>query len=540
MSKRPLQGYAREVIEVVQDCDGATVRALLYRGTPANPAFWPRALRDLPFAAAVIGAATGPSGENIEYLNRLDEFLDQHNEASSSSSRPSLTTMDETLLLSTMAKTFKDYAVHFLFGCGSNQHNQLMLHSARNSANLSVKGEDAHEMKEIVLFAAPRKPGEDSDLPASSRINDDNDDPIVDIFAGGGHTGALTRRGRLLLWGWNHVGQLGSSRLETQTLEAGGGEGTTMSCSWPVLSEISKYRVSMAAFGFAHTLFIESDTGRLFCFGDNSCGQVTGFPEKTIVSEPKPWSRGVKDDRVIAIAAGVFHSAVITSAGELMMFGSSQSRLSLPPVSGKVDMNIKKFRLADLTPFTCVACGRGHTAVLDDEGRVWTCGDNKYGQLGRTAGRRRDDEIGHVQLDPDLECFDVKCGWSHTVALAEDSSGSIQAWGWGRNDKGQLGTRSRDHVTRPIRLFHGLMGIQSIDCGSESTVVVDDQGVIWGCGWNEHGNLGTGNTRDCLELTPIAGAPITTTPGYPMEKTKLVAVAGGAHVVAMRVVSTEE
>jgi hypothetical protein len=45
------QGYARDIIEVVEDESGKTVRALLYRGTPDNPAFWPRALRDVPFAA---------------------------------------------------------------------------------------------------------------------------------------------------------------------------------------------------------------------------------------------------------------------------------------------------------------------------------------------------------------------------------------------------------------------------------------------------------------------------------------------------------
>lgn len=45
------QGYARDIIEVVEDESGETVRCLLYRGTHDNPAFWPRALRDLPFAA---------------------------------------------------------------------------------------------------------------------------------------------------------------------------------------------------------------------------------------------------------------------------------------------------------------------------------------------------------------------------------------------------------------------------------------------------------------------------------------------------------
>ena len=45
------QGYARDVIDVVEDETGRVVQALLYRGTPDNPAMWPRALRDLLFAA---------------------------------------------------------------------------------------------------------------------------------------------------------------------------------------------------------------------------------------------------------------------------------------------------------------------------------------------------------------------------------------------------------------------------------------------------------------------------------------------------------
>jgi hypothetical protein len=48
-----VQGYARDVIRVVEDDTGETVEALLYRGTPDNPAFWPRAIKDLPFAAGM-------------------------------------------------------------------------------------------------------------------------------------------------------------------------------------------------------------------------------------------------------------------------------------------------------------------------------------------------------------------------------------------------------------------------------------------------------------------------------------------------------
>ena len=44
-------GYARDIIDVIEDESGDTHQALLYRGTPDNPAMWERALLDLPYAA---------------------------------------------------------------------------------------------------------------------------------------------------------------------------------------------------------------------------------------------------------------------------------------------------------------------------------------------------------------------------------------------------------------------------------------------------------------------------------------------------------
>lgn len=89
-------GYTREIIEVYPQGSPGTagndehvqpVRALLYSATPDNPGFDPKALSDLPSAAATIGSAHGPSGPNREYLERLALWLkevdepDEHIEA---------------------------------------------------------------------------------------------------------------------------------------------------------------------------------------------------------------------------------------------------------------------------------------------------------------------------------------------------------------------------------------------------------------------------------------------------------------------------
>lgn len=55
-------GYARDVCDVVEEGTQKTYRALLYRGTPDNPAFLSRALLDLSLSAAIMSVSIGPSG----------------------------------------------------------------------------------------------------------------------------------------------------------------------------------------------------------------------------------------------------------------------------------------------------------------------------------------------------------------------------------------------------------------------------------------------------------------------------------------------
>jgi len=100
-------GYARGIIEVVEDDTGETHQSLLYRGTPDNPAFWPRATLDLPLAAAIMSVSEGPSGSNVVYLNSLDQFLsDTHSIAAEN---------DDTTSLATMARFFQKN--HIFISC---------------------------------------------------------------------------------------------------------------------------------------------------------------------------------------------------------------------------------------------------------------------------------------------------------------------------------------------------------------------------------------------------------------------------------------
>lgn len=73
------------------------------------------------------------------------------------------------------------------------------------------------------------------------------------------------------------------------------------------------------------------------------------------------------------------------------------------------------------------------------------------------------------------------------------------------------------------------------------TVYMIDQ--IWGCGWNEHGNIGSGDQEDTLTLVPTQGVKTYTPPQLTAayttttmdENTEVALAVGGAHYLVCTV-----
>ena len=138
-----------------------------------------------------MSVAEGPSGKNDFYLNSLDDFLTDTNTIEAEN--------DDTTLLASMARKYQqNNQLYFLYGSGSNQHDQLLLNRPDNAACL-INGEDANEKKEIVL--------------CTLRGNSEKPERVKAIYAGGGHSGLLTKNGKLFLWGWTEDGQCSLSLI---------------------------------------------------------------------------------------------------------------------------------------------------------------------------------------------------------------------------------------------------------------------------------------------------------------------------------------
>jgi len=87
----------------------------------------------------------------------------------------------------------------------------------------------------------------------------------------------------------------------------------------------------------------------------------------------------------------------------------------------------------------------------------------------------------------------VVTGFAHTIVLREDGT----VWGWGRNEEGQLGNGNRNNQFRPVRFrleeFQGYAPperVVQVASHKIHTMALGDDGSVWAGGWNQEGQLG--------------------------------------------------
>jgi len=141
---------------------------------------------------------------------------------------------------------------------------------------------------------------------------------------------------------------------------------------------------------------------------------------------------------------------------------------------------------------TQIACGGDHTIFLASDGSVYGCGYNGYGQLGFGHTTTPQSTIQKITHFNGTTITQIACGQNHTIFLASD--GII--YGCGRNEYGQLGlgyTTSSQSTPHVITFFSGI-NISQIACGYNHTIFLAGDGKLYSCGYNLYGQLGLGHT----------------------------------------------
>lgn len=156
------------------------------------------------------------------------------------------------------------------------------------------------------------------------------------------------------------------------------------------------------------------------------------------------------------------------------------------------------------TPVSRVASGTGFLLIIDQNGHLYTFGRNKKGQLGNGEIQDARRKPYFVEALTHHYFVQVAAGDCHSLALA--SNGVV--YGAGSNESGQLGLgRDIKQVVRftPIPLGKGELRCIGIAAGPAGSMFYCDNGQVFTCGLNDSMQLGLDATEKVVcEPTPVA------------------------------------
>lgn len=255
------------------------------------------------------------------------------------------------------------------------------------------------------------------------------------------------------------------------------------------------------------------------------------------------------------IAAGNTHSLVVSWPGteeleeeqnrpSLWAWGGNRyQQLGTASAEGsQVPLMLKKFDPSDEDNrkdpdegfIVDVACGSHHSCVLEclletdpstnpsvlRESVLWSCGNNRNGQLGRSTKESKDNwDVVEIPVPMDLDVkFVVQriaCGSDHTLALVNFVNTGVpkemgRVFAWGCNANGALGTRRPRHdewtptevwfsgldiVAEDIQHCTRAAKVVHLAAGAKHSLALTHDGKIYSWGHGGNGRLGLGKEK---------------------------------------------
>ena len=321
---------------------------------------------------------------------------------------------------------------------------------------------------------------------------------VVSVAAGSYHTLAVLRDGTVWAWGWNGYGLLG--------------DGTFVNKATPVQvrdpsdpSTFLTHAVATAA-GERHSLVLKAD-GTVWAWGYNGNGQLgdgTWIDNTHPVKVKDPTDATGYLTGVTGIAAGAWHSIALKADKTVWTWGSQgYNQLGRNNWVPSNNQHVAG-QAAGLTNVIAIAGGWEHTVALKGDGTVWDAGRNLEGQLGdgTTLGSSFSPPKFFVQvIDPTEPTGHltgiVAIAANDRFTLAVKSNGT--AWGWGSNYAGELcdgtsgvgpGKTVPVQMKDPLDASGFLTNVKAVGAGDYHSLFIKNDGTLWGCGWNDSGQLG--------------------------------------------------
>ena len=279
------------------------------------------------------------------------------------------------------------------------------------------------------------------------------------------HTITLSNDGTLYSFGYNYYGQLGL------------GHNNHVSIPTPIPN---LPKITQISCGGYFTVCVDCE-GFMWSFGHNNCGQL-GTGNKTELKVPQK----IEDiPPVLSVSCGHSHTLIITTDSNLWSCGSNEdAQLCLENKENQL-----KPRQTSFSNILKISTGYYHSLFQNDKGEIFSCGYNHNGQCG----------LGHInspQITPSLMILNAPANIIHFVcgcnqSLFLDSEGNV--YSVGDNKYGSLGHKTNQNELSKIS---NIPPIKIISCVRSSCYLIDFEGNLWSFGLNGYGQLGHGDEKN--------------------------------------------
>eukprot|EP01080_Neovahlkampfia_damariscottae_P000518 gene518-8031_t len=244
------------------------------------------------------------------------------------------------------------------------------------------------------------------------------------------------------------------------------------------------FDISQISAGDEYVLMIKT-SGVGYGIGKNEVGQlgVGSIGHKTTLI---PFDM-INNNNITKVAAYNVHSIILRD-GAVYSFGEGKRR-RLGLGSSEDDKSSPTLITTSIGTTIDICVGSEHSLLLNNEGKVFSFGHNKYGQTGQgtTSG---DTEIPTaVKGFYNQDIIKISCGGDHSVMLNKYG----EVFSFGRASKGEMG----DGYNPIAQLFpvksYSPFNIIDIAAGHHFTLILKENGKLYSFGENSNGQLGIGH-----------------------------------------------
>ena len=174
------------------------------------------------------------------------------------------------------------------------------------------------------------------------------------------------------------------------------------------------------------------------------------------------------------LAAGRNHTVVVDHNGSLWRCGdNTYSQLGYFSFRKLKRPKIKK--LKEVPKARTVTAGLESTFFIDESDQAWSFGSNYHGELGLNKKWKVGDYP--LKIKTPTKVKSVASAFAHCLLLDEDGN----VWSSGNNEYGQLGLGDTA-LRKKAEKIEGLPPIKAVSCGYYFSTFLDFDGVVWTAG----------------------------------------------------------